>query len=113
MTINKITVTAARTFNHPHEQYSNLRPEITLTATLADGEVPEDCARKLQAVAEGLVEDHKRGMLKSIEELHQLTERQAEMRGLQRTLLTAQERLDEIRKQNPGLAQLTEAARTE
>jgi hypothetical protein len=33
MKINSITVTAGRTFNHPHEQYSNLRPEVTMTAT--------------------------------------------------------------------------------
>ena len=35
MKIQTITVTAGRTFNHPHEQYSNLRPEVQMTATLA------------------------------------------------------------------------------
>ena len=31
MKINTITVTAGRTFNHPHEDYSNLRPSVTMT----------------------------------------------------------------------------------
>lgn len=106
MTINQITVTAARTFNHPHEQYSNLRPEVVLTATLAPGEDAGAATKKLQAMAEGMVEDHKQGMLKSIEELYQLSERQAEVRGLQQQLERTQQRLSEIRAENPGLAQI-------
>lgn len=103
MKINTITVTAGRTFNHPHEQYSNLRPEVTMTATLDDGEDPHVAARDLQQRAEGLVEDHKQSLLKSIEELYQLTERQAEVRGLENSLRLAQNRLAEIRKEHPQL----------
>lgn len=103
MKINTIQVTAGRTFNHPHEQYSNLRPEVTMTATLDDGEDPARATRELQAKAEQIVEDHKAGLLKSIEELYQLTERQAEMRGLQQELERAQRRLETIRSENPTL----------
>ena len=103
MKINEITVTAGRTFNHPHEQYSNLRPEVTMRATLDDSDNIESATKELQAKAEGLVEDHKNGLLKSIEELYQLTERQSEMRGLQRQLTQTQERLDAIRKEHPQL----------
>lgn len=103
MKINTITVTAGRTFNHPHEQYSNLRPEVTMTATLDDGEDATKAAQELQALAEQLVEDHKQGLLRSIEELYQLTTRQAEMRGLQKELKRAQDRLAEIRKEHPTL----------
>lgn len=103
MKIQTITVTAGRTFNHPHESYSNLRPEVVLTATLSEGEDATAAAKQLQAQAEGLVEDHKQAMLKSIEELYQLSERQAEMRGLQKQLLRAQERLEEIRQAHPQL----------
>ena len=103
MKITTITVTAGRTFNHPHEQYSNLRPEVTMTASLDEGEEATKCAQELQARAEQIVEDHKRGLLGSIEELYQLTERQAEMRGLQKQLKLAQERLDGIRKEHPTL----------
>lgn len=103
MKINTISVTAGRTFNHPHEDYSNLRPSVTMTATLEDGEDATKSARELQARAEQLVEDHKQGLLRSIEELYQLSTRQAEMRGLQKQLEIAQQRLDEIRKENPTL----------
>jgi predicted KAP-like P-loop ATPase len=103
MKIKCITVTAGRTFNHPHEQYSNLRPEVTMTATLDDGEDAAEAAKQLQQRAEGLVEDHKQGLLKSLEELYSLTTKQAEMRGLQRQLADAQSRLDEIRKEHPQL----------
>jgi len=103
MKINTITVTAGRTFNHPHEQYSNLRLEVTMTATLEDGEDAAKATRELQAKAEQIVEDHKRGLLTSIEEPYQLTERQAEMRGLQHELERAQKRLEEIRSENPTL----------
>ncbi len=103
MRINTITVTAGRTFNHPHEQYSNLRPEVTMTATLDEGEDATKAAHELQARAEQIVEDHKRGLLSSIEELYQLTEKQAEVRGLQLELKRAQDRLDNIRKEHPQL----------
>lgn len=103
MKIQTITVTAGRTFNHPHEQYSNLRPEVTMTATIDDNEDPHVAARDLQQRAEGLVEDHKRSLLHSIEELYQLTERQAEMRGLQQELGRAQKRIEAIRAEHPTL----------
>lgn len=108
MTINQITVTAGRTFNHPHEQYSNLRPEVVLVATLEAGEDAAAATKKLQAQAEGLVEDHKQGMLKSIEELYQLSERQAEIRGLQQQLERAQQRLTQIRTETAGVLQVGE-----
>lgn len=103
MKITIITITAGRTFNHPYEQYSNLRPEVTMTATLNEGEDATKAAQQLQARAEQLVEDHKQGLLKSIEELHALTNQQAEMAGLQNQLTLAQSRLDEIRKAHPQL----------
>ena len=103
MKIQEIIVTAGRTFNHPHEQYSNLRPEVTMKATLDEGDDAEACAKTLQARAEGLVEDHKNGLLKSIEELYQLTTKQAEMRGLKNELRRTQSRLEEIRKEHPTL----------
>jgi len=103
MKINTITVTAGRTFNHPHEQYSNLRPEVTLTATLEDGDDATQSAKVLQARAEGLVEDHKQGLLASIEALHTLSVRQQEVRGLQQELQRAQTRLNDIRSENPSL----------
>lgn len=103
MNIKTITVTAGRTFNHPHEAYSNLRPEVTITADLYEGESVIDVTKTLQATAEGLVEDHKQGLLTSIEELHKLTQYQAEVRGLQEQLKRTQHQLDHIRSENPQL----------
>jgi type II secretory pathway predicted ATPase ExeA len=101
MKIRQITVQAGRCFNHPYEQYSNLRPEITLHADLDDLDDPIAAAKELQQTAETLVEDHKRTMLKSIEELYRLTERQAEARRLGDQMRAVQERLDEIRREHP------------
>ena len=103
MKINTITVSAGRTFNHPHEQYSNLRPEVVMTATVEKGEDAAQAIKTLQARAEQLVEDHKTGLLNSIEELYQLTTRQAEMRGLEQELNRAQARLAAIRAEHPQL----------
>ncbi len=66
MKITQITVKAGRTFNHPFESYSNLRPEVELTATVDDGESPIEAAAELQETAEKLVEDHKTKMLDRI-----------------------------------------------
>lgn len=97
----EVTVGAGRTFNHPHESYSNLRPSVTFRAVLEDGEEPAAVARELQAQAESLVEDHKHNMLRSLEELYQLSTRQAEVIGIHRQLKAAQERLEDIRKDYP------------
>lgn len=72
-----------------------------MEATLAEGEDVAGATKALQQQAEGLVEDHKQGLLRSIEELYQLSTRQAEVIGLQRQLQSAQDRLDTIRKENP------------
>lgn len=74
-----------------------------MVATLDEGEDATVATRELQARAEGLVEDHKQGLLKSIEDLYQLTERQAEVRGLQKQLTSAQDRLNAIREEHPTL----------
>lgn len=103
MKVTTIKVSAGRTFNHPHESYSNLRPHVQLVAALTEGEDPIAAVKQLQAQAESLVEDHKQNMLQSLEDLYQMGERQAEVLGLERQLRTAQERLDQIRQQHPEL----------
>ena len=108
MNITEIVVSTGRTFNNPHEQFSNLRPEVSLKAVLSEGEDPLEATKRLQSIAEGLVEDHKQGLLKSLDQLNELTTRQAEMRGLQKELERTQARLDFIRGEHPEL-QLAEA----
>ena len=103
MKITEIIVGAGRTFNHPYEQFSNLRPQVTIKAVLDEGDDPEQIIKDLQAKAESMVEDHKNNMLQSLRELHTLSLRQREMAGLERQLREAQARLDEIRKEYPQI----------
>jgi chromosome segregation ATPase len=104
--ITNIEISAGRTFNHPREQYSNLRPEVRLTASLEPGEDVNAKVQELQAKAEKLVEDHKNNLLAEIESLHELTEHQAELVNLETNLRRAQERIEEIRRDYPALKQL-------
>lgn len=104
MQVREITVSAGRTFNHPFESYSNLKPMVTVKADLADGEDFEEAIKALQAKAESLVEDHKRHMLKSIEELHELECRRREAASLERKILDCQRELDRIRNNGGQLA---------
>ena len=106
MKVTQITGHAGRTFNHPYESYSNLRPQVTLTATIDESDDPLAAARSLQHNAETLVEDHKRAMLQSIEELEQMRQGQQELAELGRLMAKQQARIDELRKQHPQL-QLT------
>ncbi len=103
MTITKIQVTAGRTFNHPREDYSNLRPAVTMIATLDPVDDPVAATRELQAKAESLVEDHKRQLLQSIEELYQMTEARAELTNVEDQLRRLQARTEELRKRHPEL----------
>lgn len=103
MEVKEIIVSAGRTFNHPYESYSNLRPEVTLKASLSDGEDPDACAQALQAKAEKLVEDHKTAMLKQLEELYNLSQAKQEIADLEVRLRASQERIKELRVNHPQL----------
>lgn len=106
--ITEITVSAGRVIPHPFQQYANLRPMITLKAEIEPGEDPTEAAKGLQAKAEGLVEDHSRYMVKSPEELEELSRRQAKVASLEASIRRAQEDLDRLRKEMPALADLSE-----
>lgn len=103
MQVTEIVVSAGRTFNHPFEQYSNLRPQVTIKATLQDGDDPDKAAMALQAKAEKLVEDHKANLLKQIEELYHLSQARQEMADLEKRLKDSQRRITDIRENNPQL----------
>lgn len=104
MEITEITVSAGRTFNHPYETYSNLRPSVTVKANLTAGEDATEAINKLQALAEKAVEDHKQALLHSLEELHYLTEAQRDMTTLAEQITRSQARLEQIRRDHPQLA---------
>jgi hypothetical protein len=90
-------VSAGRTFNHPYESYANLKPQVTLKATLDASDDWETAVKALQAKAETIIEDHKRVMLQSIVELHDLADRQREVARLEDSITRAQQRLESLR----------------
>jgi hypothetical protein len=96
MIITEICVTAARTFNHPHESYSNLRPAVSMTATLAAGEDADVAVAALQARAETLVEDHKAAMLASLDAIAEMTTIDSETARLEEQLKAAHARLQAL-----------------
>lgn len=101
MQITEIVVSAGRTFNHPYESYSNLKPAITIKATIVDGEDAFEITKQLQRKAEQLVEDHKNNLLQGIREMEVMSSAMREMNNLEAEMERAQERLDQIRKMYP------------
>src|SRR3990167_10406802 len=99
MKVTQITVDAGRTFNHPYEQYSNLRPSVTITASIDETDNPDECAKALQARAEELVENHKQHLLGSLERLHELSIIDRETASLEANITAGQRRLTHLREQ--------------
>lgn len=111
MKVTEITITSGRTFNHPHETYSNLRPSVTLTASLGEDEDPDAATKALQAKAERLVEDHKTLLLDSLNRIWEQDQIDDQISDLERQLTSAQSRLDALRSQR-RLPEADEAAGT-
>lgn len=97
MKITHITISAGRTFNHPFESYSNLRPHVQLDAELDDGDDVTTCIKELQAKAEGFVEDHKQHMLKSLQNLQEMQSREREIIRLESLIKASQDKLQSYR----------------
>ncbi len=71
MRITEITVSAGRVIPHPRESYANLRPMLSLKATLDDNDFPADVAKTLQAAAESLLIGHIKELETQIEAEYQ------------------------------------------
>lgn len=57
MKITTISVNAGRTLSMPGTTYANVRPQVTFTAEVSEGEDPFAAAKALQARAEAFMED--------------------------------------------------------
>ena len=101
MKITEITVSAGRVISHPIENYSNLRPQISLKAVLDDGEDAVEATRQLQAKAEGLVEDHATQLTKHIRDMYYLGEKEKERARLEENIIASQKRLEGLRGEIP------------
>lgn len=97
MQVTEVIVTAGRVVNHPLESYANLRPEVTLKATLDPGEDVHAATKQLQATAEGLVEDHKNNLINDIKKLDQLKRKDQRVASLEQQIRESQSELDELR----------------
>jgi uncharacterized protein YbaR (Trm112 family) len=101
MQITEINVSAGRVVSHPVEQYSNLKPMVSLKAVLNEGDDYEQCVKDLQAKAEGLVEDHANQLKKHIRDMHYLSEKEREAKRLEDSIAAGQKRLADIRSEIP------------
>jgi hypothetical protein len=107
MQITTITVYAGRTFNNPNESYSNLKPSLSLTATLDPGDNPETAVKFLQGQAEKLIEEHKASLLKQLEDVRDFENAQMEIRRLEMPVHksdAARERIEELKARFPGIS---------
>ena len=103
MTITEILVSAGRTFSHPYESYSNLRPSVTLKAALGPEDDPSNCVRDLQAKAEALVEDHKQNTLKLLAQIDEMQTSERELADLEARIRQAQDRVAQLRSRRKEL----------
>lgn len=101
MQITEITVSAARTINHPVENYANLKPMVSLKAVLSDGDDYAQSVKDLQAKAEELVEDHAAQLKTHIRDMYYLDQKQKQLISLESELHKTQDRIAEIRKEMP------------
>lgn len=84
MTITQITVSASTSFNHPHEQYANFKPGVTLTATINEAHENFVVATKeLQHVADNLVAEEKARILGRINLEHEIAGEETAIHTLQ------------------------------
>lgn len=58
MNIRTITITSAAKLPHPNADFASISSGIEIQATLADDDQPAACAKRLQALADNLVEQH-------------------------------------------------------
>jgi len=84
MHVTTIRVFAGRTFNHPHEQYSNFKPSLSLEATLAETDDVDGCVAELQGMAERMVEDHKTKLLADVDAAYQYQQDRYRLHELER-----------------------------
>jgi len=64
--VTEIQVHASAGFNHPFERFANFKPGVTLRAVVAEGENAWEETRKLQTLAESLVQAEKTATLQRL-----------------------------------------------
>lgn len=98
MEVKKISVSAGRTFNHPYEQYSNLRFDIHLEAEIREGGDYMQCVQALQHEAETRAEEHKAALLKDIHLLEEAARVSSKVSDLERRIKEANADLERMKE---------------
>jgi hypothetical protein len=94
MKIVRITAHAGCTFNHPHEQYSNFRPGITLEAEVEKRDDLEVVVKELQAATQELLDAEKARILADCGRVHKVRLLKAEMAAFIEQANSAQADID-------------------
>jgi len=99
MKITEITISAGRTFNHPYEQFSNFRPSLQIKAVpTEDGEDGIKIIKDLQAMAEGLMEDHKKALREVLCKIHHNLYPEEATSSMEELIRKEQKYLESLRK---------------
>lgn len=101
MQVTEISVSAARTINHPVESYANLKPMVSLKAVLDESDDVSQCVKDLQAKAEELVEDHASQFKTHIRDMYYLDQKQKKLISLEASLHKTQKELESVRAEMP------------
>lgn len=101
MIITEIIVSAGRTFNHPYESYSNLKPQLTLKATIQEGDDVQHSILALQDRAETMIEQHKQQMLADMEAMEHLRRYDQQIASLETEITKATQRLEQLKQMTP------------
>ncbi len=64
MKLKEIIVRAGFTHPNPYRAFANVKPEVELRATLADGDDPAECAVQLQEQANAMLVKHTAELLR-------------------------------------------------
>ena len=95
MKIVEITVSSGTTFNHPHEQYCNFRPSITLKASVVEENIIASIIG-LQETADKLVRDHRKAILDRIARGREVEHTEYELERLQHDMKEIGLALDKV-----------------
>lgn len=102
MTITEIEASAGVTFNHPHVQYANFRPEIRLKATIGAREDAQVAAVELQRRADELCEQQKSAILKRCNDEYEEQRRAGAIEHLKSRIKSKR---DELKQDEKNLAE--------
>ncbi|WP_417392012.1 hypothetical protein [Gimesia sp.] len=111
--ITKVTVSASSSFNHPHEQFANFKPFVSLEAELADGDDYYRVVKELQDRAETLVQSHKESILEDIALDRKIKEIRSDLAYAQREQHQNLDRTADIGRLEKQLADLLDEQSTQ